>query len=44
MWGNAVNASECLYGDFSKCANPEVIKADYSALFEQQTSLVSRWA
>lgn len=40
MWGNAVNASEGLYQDFSKCASPEAVKADYSVLFEQAYSLV----
>lgn len=40
MWGNAVNASEGLYEDFSKCASPEAVKADYSVLFEQPYSLV----
>jgi ferric iron reductase protein FhuF len=40
MWGNAVNASEGLYEDFSKYASSEAVKADYSVLFEQPYSIV----
>ncbi|WP_414620443.1 IucA/IucC family C-terminal-domain containing protein [Calothrix sp. CCY 0018] len=40
MWGNAVNASECLYEDFTKGTSLDVIKADYFVLFEQPYSSV----
>jgi ferric iron reductase protein FhuF len=39
MWGNAVNASERLFGNF-KNANQAAIKTDYSVLYEQRYSSV----
>ncbi|MBD2346218.1 ferric iron reductase [Anabaena subtropica] len=40
MWGNAVNASEGLFAEISKCTNSEAIQTDYSVLYKQPYSLV----